>query len=92
MRVRSPWVWNAFILAFVLGFAVLEGLALTDPEGLSLSQWYVNITQAFPPIKTLVGIVIGMLITHFGWWWVPRHLHERCEICQRDVLKDSHGG
>jgi hypothetical protein len=92
MRVRSRLVWNAFALAVVLGFAVLEGLALADPQGLSLSQWYVDIAQAWPPIKTLVGIVIGILICHFGWHWVPRQMRERCNKCGREVLKDSHGG
>lgn len=92
MRVRSRWVWNGFALACVLGFAVLEYLALTDPEGLSLSQWYVDITQAWPPIKTIVGMVVGGLIVHFGWWWVPKHLRERCKQCGREILKDRHGG
>lgn len=92
MRVRSRLVWNAFVLAVVLGFAVLEGLALSDPEGLSLSQWYVDIATAWPPVKTLLGIGIGILICHFGWWWVPRHMRERCASCGRDVLKNPHGG
>lgn len=92
MRVRSPRVWTAFVLCIVLVFAVLEGLALADPEGLSLSQWYVSLTLAWPPIKTLLGIVIGILICHFGWWWVPREKRERCANCGRDVLKNPHGG
>lgn len=92
MRVRSPWIWSAFVLCIVLVFAVLEGLALADPEGLSLSQWYVSITLAWPPIKTILGIIIGILICHFGWWWVPKEKRERCAACGRDVLKNPHGG
>lgn len=92
MRVRSPWIWIAWLIVIAVSFAVLEGFALSDPDGLSLSQWYVDITQAWPPIKTLIGIVIGILICHFGWWWVPRQMRERCEICGRDVLKNPHGG
>lgn len=92
MRVRSPWIWITFVLLIVLAFAVLEGLALADPQGLSLSQWYVSLTLAWPPIKTLLGIVIGILICHFGWWWVPREKRERCATCGRDVLKNPHGG
>lgn len=93
MRVRSAWVWTIFALVVVLIFAVLEGMALTDPEGLSLSQWYVNITQAWPPIKTIVGMIIGGLIVHFGWWWVPKQAREKCPLgCGREVLKNPHGG
>jgi len=92
MRVRSPWIWLAWLIVIAVSFAILEGFALSDPDGLSLSQWYVDITQAWPPIKTLLGIVIGILICHFGWWWVPKHQRERCETCGRDVLKNPHGG
>lgn len=93
MRVRSPWVWTIFALVIVIVFVVLESLALVDTEGLSLSQWYVNITQAWPPIKTLIGIVIGILICHFGWWWVPKQQREKCPLgCGYERLKNLHGG
>lgn len=92
MHVRSPWIWTGFALLFVGAFALLEGLALVDDAGLSLSQWYVNLTQAWPPLKTIIGIVIGILICHFGWWWVPSHMRETCRQCGREVLKSRHGG
>jgi len=92
MRVRSPWVWFAWLAAIAVSFAVLEGLALSDPQGLSLSQFYVNIKYAWPAIGVVVGIAIGILICHFNWNWVPRQMRERCETCGRDVLKNSHGG
>lgn len=92
MRVRSPWVWVAWLMAVAVSFAVLEGLALSDPQGLSLSQFYVNIKYGWPPIAVVVGIAIGILICHFSWHWVPKQMIERCQICMRDVLKDHHGG
>ena len=54
MRVRSPWVWVAWLMAIAVSFAVLEGLALADPQGLSLSQFYVNVSYGWP----LIGAVI----------------------------------
>lgn len=93
MRVRSPWIWTSFALVIILVFAVLEGLALADPEGLSLSQWYVNVTQAWPPLKTIMGAVGGGLVVHLGWWWLPRHMRERCPLgCGHERLKSPHGG
>lgn len=92
MSVRSPWVWVAWLLAVAASFAVLEGLALADNDGLSLSQFYVNIKYAWPPISVLVGIAIGILIGHLGWWWVPKQRREVCTICGRDVLTGRHGG
>lgn len=92
MRVRSPWVWWAWIAAVVISGAVLEGLALADEQGLSLSQFYVNIKYGWPPIAAVVGIAIGILICHFNWHWVPKQMRERCEVCGRDVLKNSDGG
>lgn len=92
MRVRSPWVWVAWLTVIAVSFAVLEGLALADPQGLSLSQFYVNVKYAWPAIGVVVGIAIGILICHFNWHWVPRQMRERCEVCGRDVLKNSHRG
>lgn len=92
MRVRSPWVWVAWLAAVAVSFAVLEGLALSDPQGLSLSQFYVNIKYGWPPIAVVVGIGIGVLICHFSWHWVPKQMRERCAQCGRDVLKNSDGG
>lgn len=86
MRVRSPWPWLGLALFVAVGFAVLEWSAIIDPEGLTLSQFVVNISHAWPPIIALFGILIGMLISHFWWPWVPKQYRERCSICGRDVL------
>lgn len=92
MRVRSPWVWVVWLAAIAVSFAVLEGLALADPQGLSLSQFYVNIKYAWPPIAVIAGIVIGILICHFSWHWVPKQKHERCATCGREVLTNIDSG
>ncbi len=92
MRVRSPWVWVTWLALIVVSFAILEGLALSDPDGLSLSQFYVNIKYGWPAIGVVAGIIIGILICHFNWHWVPKQMRERCKICDREMLRNSHGG
>lgn len=91
MRVRT-WVWVAWLAFIGASFAVFETLALRDPQGLSLSQFYVNVSLAWPPINIIVGIAIGILICHFYWHWVPKQKRERCTTCGREVLKDLDGG
>jgi len=85
--MRSPWVWVIWLLVIAFTFAVIEGLAVSDPGGLTLSQFIVNVSRAWPPIVALIGILIGMLISHFWWPWIPKQHRDRCEICGRDVLK-----
>ena len=92
MRVRSPWIWVGWLGAVAVSFAALEGLALSDPDGLSLSQFWVDVKYAWPAISVVAGIAIGILICHFNWHWVPQQMRERCETCGRERLKNPHGG
>lgn len=92
MRVRSPWVWCAWLAAVAVSFVVLEGFALSDPQGLSFSQFYVNIKYGWRAISVVVGIALGILISHLNWYWIPRQMRERCETCGRDALKNSDHG
>lgn len=94
MRVRSFWVWLPVLIVppvlFAIGFAFLESAALADPEGLTLSQLVVNIAHAWPPIVFLFGLVLGILIgiltTHFLWPWVPRQYRATCGQCGKTIL------
>lgn len=93
MRVRSPWVWVAWLAAIAISFAVLEALALRDEQGLSLSQFTVNVSYAWLPLIALINIGVGMLISHFFWPWVPKQLKAKCGACGKTILLDSpHGG
>ena len=92
MRVRSPWVWVGFAAFVVIAGAILEGLALADSEGLSFSQFFVNINYAWPPIGGLVCYAIGVLHCHFTWHWVPKQMRETCMLCGDEKLTRSHGG
>jgi hypothetical protein len=87
LRVRSPWPWFALALLAGAGFAVLEWLAIVDPEGLTLSQLVANISHAWPPFVAICGIAIGILIAHFWWPWVRRQERETCPQCGRQRLK-----
>lgn len=93
MKVRSPWIWVVWLLVIVISFALLEGFAVSDPDGLSFSQFFVNINHAWPLFGAVVCIGLGVLLCHLhGWWWVPKQMRETCRQCGREVLKDRHGG
>lgn len=84
--------WTVFGLVWVVIFAVMEGYALTHDDAITLSQFTVNIIYAWPPISVLVGMVIGGLIVHFMWPWVPAQRRETCAVCGKQVLKDMVSG
>lgn len=93
MHVRRSH-WLLFLLAvFALaagGFGYLESAAMHDPNGLTLSQFTVNIITAWPPIVFIaglaVGIFLGTLNTHFTWPWVPKQKRTECVQCGKTVL------
>jgi len=65
------WIWTIFILLIVVGFAVLEGYALSHPDGLSLSQYLWDASVAWPPLPFVLGNLTGGLAVHLWWHWVP---------------------
>jgi hypothetical protein len=89
MRVRSPWVWVAWLAAIVVSFIVLETIALRDENGLTLSQFTVNVTYAWLPAIFLMGMVVGILVAHFFWPWVPKQLRAQCGACGKTLLLRS---
>lgn len=94
MRVRRSWIWIAWAVGAIVivwgSWALLESAALSDPDGLTLSQFMVNVARAWPPIVLLIGIVIGVFIgtlnTHVFWPWVPKHLRATCGQCGKTIL------
>lgn len=96
MHVRAIH-WVAF-LAIVFGisaggFGFLERSALNDPNGLSLSQFTVNMIYAWPPVVFIAGLAIGLflgiLTTHFLWPWVPLQKRVTCGECGQTILKGN---
>lgn len=87
MRVRRPIVWLLILGAPVLLGAIAEGLALADPEGLTLSQFVVDVTERWRPLIFLAGAVTGGLVVHFWWPWVPRQRRVMCGRCGETILR-----
>jgi hypothetical protein len=81
------WVWVGWLLLFVATFAVFEGYALSRPDGLSLSQFVADVSYAWPPIVFLLGLTVGILVTHFWWPWIPKQRRETCQVCGKTILK-----
>lgn len=86
MRVRRPWIWVALVTIPVVIGAILEGCALSDPEGLTFSQFVANLSYSWPPIIFLCGLVVGMFVTHFWWPWVPKQFRAKCVACGETIL------
>lgn len=79
-------------LFFLTVFALMESNALQYDDAITLSQLVVNVIYAWPPIVFLfgvsLGLVMGILTTHFLWPWVPSQLKESCPRCGKTILKE----
>ena len=64
------WVWTGWLVLLVLTFAVLEGIALAR-GGLTLSMYTWHLSEQWPPIIWLCGVLAGGLAVHFWWHWAP---------------------
>lgn len=62
--------WTALNLAWVIGFAVLEGWAIKK-GGLTLSMYTWILSQAWGPMPFVLGLIVGGLAVHFYWHWMP---------------------
>jgi len=81
-------VWIAWFIAIVISFVIFESWALSHENGLSLSQATVDMIYAWPPVGPIMGIIIGILICHFFWHWVPKQKKETCQVCGKTILKN----
>jgi hypothetical protein len=63
-------IWPALLLSWVLSFAIFETVALTH-NGLTLSMFTWQVSEAWPPIIWLCGVLVGGLAVHFWWHWNP---------------------
>lgn len=63
-------IWTTWIICIILSFSYIEKYALnTHKETLSMYVWML--TQSWPPIEFILGIIIGGLAVHFWWHWMP---------------------
>ena len=67
---RFPIWWTVYLIVIVLGFAVLEGLALAT-GGTTLSRYVWEVNQDWPLFIPLGCMVFGVVICHFLWHWIP---------------------
>ena len=64
------WVWVGWLLVIVASFAAFEGYALhTGRTTLSRFTW--TISQKWPPMPFVLGLIAGGLAVHFWWHWCP---------------------
>lgn len=63
-------VWVCWLAAFIISFGVFETWALLT-KGLSLSMFTWQLSEAWPPIIFICGMMAGGLAVHFWWHWSP---------------------
>jgi hypothetical protein len=64
------WVWTVWLLALIASFSVLEGLAIAK-DGVTLSRYTAVLSQHWPLLPWLCGVIVGGLAVHFWWHWDP---------------------
>lgn len=64
------YIWPAVLGSWVFSFAFFETVALSH-NGLSLSRFVWNVSEAWPPIIMIFGALVGGLTVHFWWHWNP---------------------
>jgi hypothetical protein len=64
------YIWPAWLISFVLVFAFFETVALAK-NGLTLSMFTWHVSEAWPPIIWVCGVIVGGLTVHFWWHWAP---------------------
>ncbi len=60
------WIWTLWLLAIVVSFSLLEGLAIVE-DGMTLSRFVWKINNAFPVFGFICGLIVGFLACHF-WY------------------------
>ena len=67
---KFPWIWAAFLIGWIVMFAVIEGVALAWGDT-TLSRFVWEVSQQWPLVPVLYGMVLGGLAVHFWWHWSP---------------------
>jgi hypothetical protein len=70
MAKHGAIVWTAWLVGFVASFAVFETWALLT-KGLTLSMFTWVLSENWPPIIFICGLLAGGLAVHFWWHWAP---------------------
>ena len=67
------WVWTIWLLAFIVSFAFCEGFAIST-NGITLSRYTYNLSQDWPVLPWVLGVIAGGLAVHFWWHWAPKDI------------------
>jgi hypothetical protein len=72
MTTRQKWyaIWAVWILLIAVSFGVLEFIAWD--HGVTLSRFVFDISEAWPLVIWLAGVLAGGLAVHFWWHWSPK--------------------
>ena len=72
MSRHGKFVWTGLFLLIAVYFGFFEWKALSEPDGLTLSRLIYNTWHAWPLLGPLIGIFVGVLLSHFFWEWSPK--------------------
>lgn len=67
---KYPLIWTGWLLAVVVSFGVIEGLALATGNT-TLSRFTWEVYEKWPLIAVVYGMIFGGLAVHFWWHWSP---------------------
>lgn len=67
---KFPLIWTGWLLFVVGSFGLIEGLAI-HYHTTTLSRFTWEITEAWPLLPAVYGIIFGGLAVHFWWHWSP---------------------
>jgi hypothetical protein len=71
-RRRMNLAWVALGASWVIGFAVLEALAVVEGDnGVTLSRLIAETAMRWPMLTFLLGQLSGGLAVHLFWHWDP---------------------
>lgn len=93
MRRYGRWIWLAFGIFFIVGFAFFESSALNS-DGLTLSRLIYNANQAWPLTSVIFGAIFGGLAVHFFWPWNPQiyALQDRIRLLEEEIARLNRAG
>jgi hypothetical protein len=84
MTLDWSGVWFLWLSALFVTFIILEARAI-NKGGVTLSATVRGWAETWPLLPFAVGIVFGMLGTHFFWPWCPETMQPQCPPCAEVV-------
>lgn len=70
MAAHMAWIWTGWLIFLVVSFSIFEAIAI-GYGGMTLSMFTWILSQKWPPIIWVMGVLAGGLTVHFFWHWNP---------------------